>query len=231
MDAHPPIREWVRAILAPYQIEVTPAGTGAEALAQVAQGAHFDAAICEVLMPYADTETAGVALTRTLWYEHHIPCLILTSVQEPGSRLAALYAGVIGYVPKHVAESDLLVRSVLALLQGQRPQDPLAAIAISVREACQIAEARAAYLRAIQQLTPQQRVVAKLILEGKTNHEIAEQLVLSRGTVNSHVSNILQRLNLASRRSVKSRVVLSDAGNDLPAGRAIPDLHRNEGQR
>jgi non-specific serine/threonine protein kinase len=63
-------------------------------------------------------------------------------------------------------------------------------IAISAGEAWQIAEIRAAYLRAMEQLTPQQRVVAGLILEGKTNQEIAERLVLSRGTVNSHVSHI-----------------------------------------
>jgi RNA polymerase sigma factor (sigma-70 family) len=117
-----------------------------------------------------------------------------------------------GYVLKDVAESDVLVRSVIALLQGQRLQDPLAVIAISEAEARQIAEIRAAYLRAMEQLTPQQRVVAGLILEGKTNHEIAERLVLSRGTVNSHVSNILQRLNLATRRDVKTRVLLSYPG-------------------
>jgi DNA-binding NarL/FixJ family response regulator len=66
----------------------------------------------------------------------------------------------------------------------------------------------------MEQLTPQQRVVAGLILEGKTNQEIAERLVLSRGTVNSHVSNILQRLNLATRRDVKTRVLLSYPGGD-----------------
>lgn len=212
VDDHPPIRAWVRETLAAHMIDVTPARSGEEALDLVAQGEHFDAAICDVLMPHAEIE--GIAAARALWYDHGVPCLILTSVQEAGTRLAAIYAGAMGYVLKDMAEADVLVRNVMTLLQGQRPQDPLASIAISEGEARQIAEIRAAYLRAMEQLTPQQRVVAGLILEGKTNQEIAERLVLSRGTVNSHVSNILQRLNLATRRDVKTRVLLSYPGGD-----------------
>lgn len=214
VDDHPPIREWVRATLAPHMIDVVPARSGDEALDLVRQGAQFAAAICDVLMPHAEIE--GIAAARVLWYEHGIPCLILTSVQEAGTRLAAIYAGAMGYVLKDVAYADLLVRSVEALIHGQRLHDPLTAVAVSEGEARQIAEIRAAYLRALEQLTPQQRVVARLILEGKTNQEIAQELVLSRGTVNSHVSNILQRLNLATRREVKTRVLLNYPGVSLP---------------
>lgn len=210
LDDHTPIRAWVRTTLAPHQIEVIPARSGEEALEIVAQEAPIAAAICDVLMPHAAIE--GIAAARMLWYDHGIPCLILTSVQEAGTRLAAIYAGAFGYVLKDMAEADVLVRNVLTLLAGQRPQDPLAALNISPHEAQQLAEIRAAHMRALEQLTPQQRVVAGLILEGKTNHEIATHLVLSRGTVNSHVSNILQRLNLATRRDVKTRVLLSTPG-------------------
>ncbi|WP_129678223.1 response regulator transcription factor [Candidatus Chloroploca sp. Khr17] len=187
-----------------------PARSGEEALDLVAQGPPLDAAICDVLMPHAELE--GIAAARVLWYEHGIPCLILTSVQEAATRLAAIYAGAFGYVHKDMAEADVLVRAVLSLLAGQRPPDPLAALHISPDEAQHLAEIRAASLRALEHLTPQQRVVAGLILEGKTNQEIAAQLVLARGTVNSHVSNILQRLNLATRRAVKTRVLLSSPG-------------------
>jgi DNA-binding NarL/FixJ family response regulator len=121
---------------------VTPARSGEEALDLLAQGEHFDAAICDVLMPHAEIE--GIAAARALWYDHGVPCLILTSVQEAGTRLAAIYAGAMGYVLKDMAEADVLVRNVLTLLQGQRPQDPLASIAISAGEARQIAEIRAA---------------------------------------------------------------------------------------
>lgn len=206
IDDHPPIREWVAATLRPQAITVVPARSGEEALALMRQGQQFGAAICDVLMPHAEIE--GIEAARCLLNDYGIPCLILTSVQEAGTRLAALYAGAMGYVLKDVAHADLLVKSVYALLHGQRPLDPLAAIGIRADEARTIAERHAAFLRASEQLTPQQRVVADLIVQGKTNQEIAKQLVLSRGTVNTHVSNILQRLGLATRREVKTRVLL-----------------------
>lgn len=209
VDDHPPIRDWVRATLTPHGFEVVEARSGDEALALMEQGLRVSAAICDVLMPHAEIE--GIAAARALWHECGVPCLILTSVQEAGSRLAAVYAGAMGYVLKDAAQSDLLVRSVQAIIKGQRPSDVLAAISVSPTEARQLSETRTAQLRAIAQLTPQQRVVAGLILQGKTNQEIAEQLVLSRGTVNTHVSNILQRLNLATRREVRTRILL-----DLP---------------
>lgn len=216
VDDHPPIRDWVRAILTPHGFDVVEARSGDEALALMRQGLVVSAAICDVLMPHAEIE--GIAAARVLWHEYGVPCFILTSVQEAGSRLAAVYAGAMGYVLKDVAQSDLLVRSIQAIVKGQRPSDALATIAVSTDEARQISETRTAHLRAIAQLTPQQRVVAALILQGKTNQEIAEALVLSRGTVNSHVSNILQRLNLATRREVRTRILLDLPGQRLEGG-------------
>lgn len=206
VDDHPPIREWVRLVLTSHGFDVCEARSGEDALALVREGTVLTMAICDILMPHAQIE--GIAAARTLWYEHAVPCLILTCVQEAESRLAAAYAGAVSYVLKDAAQSELLLRAVEAVVSGQRPQDPRIALGVSEVEARQVAETRAAYTRSLQLLTPQQRVVAALILEGKTNQEIAEQLVLSRGTVNSHVSNILQRLNLETRREVKTRVLL-----------------------
>lgn len=211
IDDHPPIREWLADTLAPVGIAVLPARSGEEALALVQEGVHVDAAICDVLLPHADIE--GVAAARRLWHDHGIPCLILTSVQEAGARCAALYAGAIGYLVKDLAHGDLLRASVQALLAGRPLPDPLATIPVSDAEARQIDERQAAYARAFAQLTPQQRVVARLLQAGKTNREIADELVLSRGTVNTHVSHILERLKLATRRAVKTRVLFSYDGH------------------
>lgn len=220
MDDHPPIREWLAETLAPLGVGVLPARSGDEALAIIQAGEHVDAAICDVLMPHAAIE--GVETARMLWHDHGIPCLMLTSVQEAGARQAALYAGAIGYVVKDLAHGDLLRASVAALLAGDALPDPLTTISVSDAEARQIDERYAAYIRAIEQLTPQQRVVAQLLQAGKTNREIAEQLVFSRGTVNTHVSHILERLNLATRREVKTRVLFAYTGHGAePGGRNV----------
>lgn len=218
VDDHPPIREWLADVLAPLGVQVLPARSGDEAIAMIHAGEQVNAAICDVLMPHAEIE--GVETARLLWHDHGIPCLMLTSVQEAGARLAALYAGAIGYVVKDLAHAELVRSSVAALLAGDALPDPLTAISVSDTEARQIDERYAAYVRAIEQLTPQQRVVAQLLQEGKTNREIAEQLVLSRGTVNTHVSHILERLNLATRREVKTRVLFAYTGHRAePGGR------------
>jgi RNA polymerase sigma factor (sigma-70 family) len=211
LDDHPPIREWLADLLAPLGIGTISARSGEEALGFVRDGAPVAAAICDVLMPHAEIE--GVEAARMLWHDHGIPCLMLTSVQEAGARVAALYAGAIGYVVKDLAHGDLVREGIRALLAGDDLPDPLATIAVSDAELRQIDERHAACVRAIEQLTPQQRVVAQLLQEGKTNREIAEQLVLSRGTVNTHVSHILERLNLVTRRAVKSRVLFSHDGH------------------
>jgi DNA-binding NarL/FixJ family response regulator len=51
-------------------------------------------------------------------------------------------------------------------------------------------------------LTGREREVAKLIAEGKTNRQIAEELVLSRRTVEKHAGNILSKLGLTSRAQI-----------------------------
>lgn len=216
VDDHPPIHEWLAAVLAPLGVQVLPARSGDEALALIRAGERVDAAICDVVMPHTTIE--GVATARLLWHDYGIPCLILTSVQEAGARRAALYAGAIGYVVKDRAHGDLIRASVAALLTGEALPEPLAGISVSDAEMRHIDERTAAAVRAMQQLTPQQRVVAQLLQEGKTNREIADKLVLSRGTVNTHVSHILERLNLVSRREVKTRVLFASMGQGAEQG-------------
>ena len=54
----------------------------------------------------------------------------------------------------------------------------------------------------LQALTPRQDDVLKLLVAGYTNPEIAEALVISVKTVESHVNQILAKLELSSRREV-----------------------------
>ena len=51
----------------------------------------------------------------------------------------------------------------------------------------------------VDPLTDREVEVLKLVARGKSNHEIAQELVISDGTVRTHVSNILGKLHLASR--------------------------------
>jgi DNA-binding NarL/FixJ family response regulator len=56
-------------------------------------------------------------------------------------------------------------------------------------------------------LTAREREIAALIAQGKFNREIADILVLSERTIETHVSNIMLKLNLTSRRQIASWVI------------------------
>ena len=51
----------------------------------------------------------------------------------------------------------------------------------------------------LAELTPREREVLALLVQGRTNKEIAEELVISAGTVRLHVSNILSKLGVGNR--------------------------------
>ncbi|HLG74729.1 MAG TPA: response regulator transcription factor, partial [Chloroflexota bacterium] len=67
-------------------------------------------------------------------------------------------------------------------------------------------------------LTAREREVARLLAEGLSNPQIAERLVLSRGTVKRHVENILTKLNLESRAQVAAWAVTKGLADPAAAG-------------
>jgi non-specific serine/threonine protein kinase len=65
-------------------------------------------------------------------------------------------------------------------------------------------------------LTSREREIASLIAEGRSNHEIAEHLVITEGTVEVHVKHILSKLGLRSRTQVATWLA-DPAGKSQPA--------------
>ena len=61
-------------------------------------------------------------------------------------------------------------------------------------------------------LTPRERQVAALVAQGKSNREIAEELVLSERTVENHVGNILSKLGFGSRAQIAAWAVEKGLG-------------------
>ena len=59
----------------------------------------------------------------------------------------------------------------------------------------------------VARLTPREREVATLITQGRTNREIAEALVLSERTVDSHVRNVMAKLEVSSRARIAAWAV------------------------
>jgi NarL family two-component system response regulator LiaR len=188
VDDHGVVRRGLAAYLKnEHDLElVGEARDGQEAL-QVCERVRPDVILMDLVMP----ELGGAAATRLIrkrWPD--VQVIALTSFKEKDLVRDALAAGAISYLLKDVSGDDLANtiraahagRSVLApeavqaLVQPTEPANKLG-----------------------QDLTRREQEVLALLVQGLTNAEIAERLIISRSTAKAHVSHILSKLG-ASRR-------------------------------
>ena len=147
-----------------------------------------DVVLMDMMMPEMD----GIATTRAI-KEHSpdIQVLVLSSFSDHASIQQVMQAGAVGYLLKDVPMDDLAdgIRAAAACKTVLAPEAAQALV-------------RAAGPQAPQpgyDLTERQLEILALLVEGLTNNEIAERLVLSPYTVRNHVSEILSKLGTSTR--------------------------------
>ncbi len=188
------------------------AGNGAEAV-EMTRTLDPDVVLMDIQMPRMD----GLEATRqigALGRKETSRVLILTTFELDDYVYEALRAGASGFLLKRTPAADL-VAGIRVVADG----DALLAPSVTRRLIDQFASrppGKGADSHAIEELTEREREVLSLVARGLSNAEIAETLVVSEGTVKTHVKRIFMKLDLRDR--TQAVIFAYDAGLVEPRG-------------
>src|SRR5512137_156924 len=187
-DDHSVVRQGLRMFLGvDPEIEIIgEARDGAEAF-KMAQQLQPDVVLMDLLMPGMDGISATKAIRREV---PDTEVVALTSVLEDASVVDAVRAGAIGYLLKDT-EAPELRRAIKAAAAGQVQLSPQAAARL-------LSQVRLPE-KSGESLTERETDVLRLLALGKSNKEIAQTLAIGEQTVKTHVSHILDKLDVPSR--------------------------------
>ena len=189
-DDHAMVRHGLRMVLnAAPDLEVgAEAGNGAEAVEIALREEELHLAVLDVAMPRMTGLQAAAELSRR---RPELKLLMLSMHASDQYLFEALKAGASGYVLKTAADRDL-VEAVRAAMRGEPFLYPAAVTAL-IRDYLAREETPA------DPLSPRELQVLKLIAEAYTSDQIAQELSLSRRTVDRHRENILAKLGMRDR--------------------------------
>jgi two-component system, NarL family, response regulator NreC len=158
-----------------------------------AQRLHPDIILMDITMP----DMNGIEATRQVKKQlPDVKVLILTMHENEEYVFQALRAGASGYMLKEAAHTDL-INALHVIQSGNFYLSPTAQ---SVMVGDYLQRVRAGEEKdSYSSLTEREREILKLVAEGFTNNQIAERLVISPKTVDTHRTHIMDKLNLHSR--------------------------------
>jgi DNA-binding NarL/FixJ family response regulator len=198
VDDHAVVRLGLSNLLArqPGWDVVAEAGTAADAI-RLANEYQPDVIVMDIRL----SDGSGIDACRAIIKDQpQTKVIMLTSFAEDSLLFNAISAGAVGYVLKQVGNDDL-VRAIQTVAQGDALLDP----SVTTQVLAKLRDATRS--EAFTDLTDQEIRVLALIVEGKTNKEIASSLFLGEGTVRNYVSNILDKLGLSNRAEASAYAV------------------------
>lgn len=194
-DDHTIVRSGVRLLLeAEPDIEVVGEALDGNQAVELAASLNPDVILMDIAMPGMD----GLEATRLIKTRFpEIQVLVLTMHRSDEYFFEILEAGASGYLLKGADTSDL-VKAVRFVHRGEVFLYPTMAQKL-LREFFNRSLPGSSYE---SQLSPREKEILRLVADGYSNKEIAEKLVVSSSTVHSHLSNLMGKLEMSSRREL-----------------------------
>lgn len=214
VDDHAMVRQGLRiAIELEHDMEVVAqAGSGEECLEALPKLA-VDVILMDVMMDgLGGVETCRLVKERGV--RPHV--LMLTSSSDEQAVLSSLVSGANGYLLKNVPRHELL-RGIRAAHAGQTTLDPQVTATV-VNQLMSIAQGKSGGSLSGKlvdnPLSEREMEVVALIAQGKTNKEIAQELIIAEKTARNHVSRILTKLDLTRRSQAAAWAIKSGLYDD-----------------
>lgn len=178
-------------------VEVVGAAPDGAAAVELAGELDPDVVLMDLRMPRCD----GVEATRLLHERHpQVKVVVLTTYSDDHSVVDALRAGARGYLTKDAGGAQIH-QALQRVLEDQAAIDPAVQhhLVDAIRTPGGPSPARTSHRGAGDDLTPRESEVLTLIAEGLSNNEIAQRLVISEGTVKSHVNRVFAKIEARDR--------------------------------
>ncbi len=206
VDDHPLFREALHsAVRTAYpQAEVVEAASIDEAIAQIERRPAFDLALIDLSMPSVKG-FEGVLKVRARF--PGLPLVVVSGLEDPRIVNEAMNCGISGFIPKSIKKAEL-TDAIRKVMNGE------VFVPASYTPASPDKSAKAKKLEFAERLatlTPQQLRVLGMLRQGLLNKQIAYELDVGETTVKAHVSEVLRKLNVASR----TQAVIEASGLDF----------------
>jgi DNA-binding NarL/FixJ family response regulator len=183
---------------------------------ELARRRAADLVLMDIRMPRLD----GIGATRRIVAESGagVRVLMLTTFAHDEYVYESLRAGASAFLLKDAPPEELLA-AIRIVAHGDALLAPAVTRAV-VEAFVRSSVARPEHTRVLEELTPRELEVLELLARGRSNAEIAEALVVSEGTVKTHVGHLLTKLGVRDR--VQAVIFAYEAGL-MSAGRTVPN--------
>lgn len=190
------IRQGLKAMLEqePDLQVVGDAENGKVALEVVAE-LQPDVVLMDIRMPEMDGRTATKLIVQNY---PHIKVLVLSTFDDDSYLTGAMRAGAKGYLLKDMPSSEL-ANAIRFGHYGYTQFGPGLFDKLLANETASTSTSQNSAPAKLSEITAREQEVLDLIRVGATNREIAQQLYITEGTVKTHVTSLLNRLNLRNR--------------------------------